>query len=97
MFGKSNENRESDHQDALVANKDDIPAPCPNANKEGEKDERQQKLKKRVSFADGSAPGRALDDEDRPFLYEHKEAMLVLVGLGLVAAIGNLAFRRRSP
>jgi tetratricopeptide (TPR) repeat protein len=52
--------------------------------------------KKRVSFADGTAPG-SVDDSAEPSLFEeHKEAMLVIFGLALGSlCVHMLSSRRR--
>jgi tetratricopeptide (TPR) repeat protein len=51
--------------------------------------------KKRVSFADGSTPGSVDDNAEPSFLEEHKEALLVVVGIALGSLCVHMLSRRR--
>lgn len=51
--------------------------------------------KKRVSFADGTAPGSVDDSAEPSFLEEHKEALLVAAGIVLGSLCVHILSRRR--
>jgi len=69
----------------------------PKATATGQEQNQSQKQKgqskKRVSFADGRLPGD--EDGEDSFLEEHKEALIILGGIALGAAMVHLFFRRK--
>jgi tetratricopeptide (TPR) repeat protein len=52
-------------------------------------------MKKRVSFADGSAPGNVDDDAEPSFFEEHKEAVLLVAGVVLGSALVHMLFKKQ--
>ena len=55
--------------------------------------QRQQQLKKQVSFADGSKPGDATTKDGPSFWEEHMEAMIVVGGIALGSALVHFALK----
>ena len=106
MFGGVEEKKDSEKKELTVETTESYPAAKerppvqPNLVLQTESIDKLVKLEakdraKRVSFADGSTPGSIEDDNEPSFFEEHQEALFVLAGLGLGAALVTSLFRRR--